>query len=793
VAQRALPAIPRTRWITAACALALPGCGAIRLPFVNAPPAAATAPAPTPAAPAAPVIVAPPTGSGLAESEWPNTTPNPDLQGLTDGIVSRTRTALFTPATRRSLCGDSADPTALRARADAVVEILRPLRGLLGRAIGTLQSDDPTLRDLFTVLEELVSQRSPSVTDVSSGLAWVVGDAYARVVCAPENSVPHAAAAVVAMANEPLHVRRFLEKLAVAPVEAPRERTRYWTARTDLTEFAGQLLAELSATGDGVASAGTATLAQAAVEGAPFTCDPGALHRFDVGGPGNGNRVAELGELVGMRLHCRNNARTRMLSQSIVVGDQIPPGLVYVGRETVVPEVDAGGEFDLPVGPVYLSSALGATPIALGLRVVDSATGATGNLRITFQPMAVSVDEVGLTPFEEDLPGSSTEDSAAGAGPGDHLETRVALGTQQGLLPTVDGVEPALAADRAIFNFGALATPATLGDPSRANRFVSADDFDVSVGSPEAFESLDLRSPVALARLPNRRVARVRLGLTIESPTMLATIARGLAAESIFTAATALAQSQGISASESWAALSRAGALVAPVSAQVASWAEADRTRVGAAEHPDDAAVLAAVGALRAARLLDAATERSLRARFVAVNPRALWAIDSMVRLGLLDEAGANALRSAAQERVSVAIDDPSRTRLVRWAELAARLAEQATELLRGIDPSTADPAQALASEALMRNALLAALGRPLRDAAPPAANAPAEGREDSDDDRHHRRSEHRSERHPERSRAQPDLRPVFAGIAAAAAAPIPPLPTWRFERFVSFPVESRP
>ena len=739
------------------------------------------------------------TGAVRLESNWPDGEPSTDLQRTAYELIQRTQGWLATADGRRELCPRSGAPddmlTALAATKDLTARFFPHLK----RSMQGAEGADPVLHALLDVSRGLLSIHPPVVDDVTHGLMWVEADAYRRMVCQPGAKVPLVVGAFVAMVNERAHLLGLLDAWVSAPITAPAQAGSYWTQRSDLGQIADRTLTALSATGPDVDDDSTAVMAQATVTGAPFTCEAGALHRFDLGSPGGSNHVLESGELLGLRLRCRNIRRTRMVSQSIVgmanqsiLTTPATPGIVYLGGETVVPEVNAGMEFDLAVGPIYLSSDTDARAATLDLRVESSGAPEPGTLHLAFRPITVETTEISFaTPPDEDRPGSSESDSEGPglAGPDDRLELLVRTGVTQGFAPTLGPVTFALPADGSVFSLDAMGNQDFAPDTAGAGRFVSVDDLDIHVGPRTAFQTLDQRTPVALARLRGNRVARVQISVGIDSPTTLATVAQGLAPAAVLNATGLLAQRQGITAPAAFAALTRAGALLSTITSQLHSWDERD----GAThDGPDDGVVSAALVVLRTAHLLSPESARSLHASLTPSDPRALWAVDVMEHLGMVDASSAAALRANALGRGDGPMSDAVRKRLWRWSTLATifnmeQSGANASLILSGVDLLTADPTAVLGNATVLRNVLAIALDAPVRGDAAPAAVTTGGGRHGRHAGGHGENVE------PAAPMRGGNMGSILEGVAAACSTSSTPLPTWSFQRYVLLPIESAP
>jgi hypothetical protein len=778
---RALGAVALLASATAACgSTTLPPRSSASTASANASSASANASSAIPIA-----------GDGLPESDWLDGEPSSNLQQVSDELAQRTLGWLATQAGRNELCALSRAPNATQAGANATKQLTQPLFPMTIRAMRSAELSDPVLHSLLDASRALLMAHPPAVTDVAHGLMWVEADAYRRAVCQPGANTPLIAGAFVAMVNERAHLLGLLDAWVSAPITAPAQPGSYWTQRSDLRQIADRTLTALSETGPAVDDHSTAVMAQATVSGAPFTCEPGALHRFDLGSSGGSNHVLESGELLGVRLRCRNVRRTRMVSQSLLFASGAP-GIVYVGGETVLPEVNAGEEFDLPVGPIYVSSVTDARAATLTLRVESSGAPEEGALRLSFRPITVETTGISFaTPPDEDRPGSSVSDPQGDglAGPDDRLELLLRTSITPGFAPTLGPLTFALPADGSVFNLDAMDNLDFAPDRVGAGQFVSVDDLDIRVGPREAFTGLDVSAPVALARLRGNRVARVAISVGIDSPTTLATVAQGLAPAAVLAATGLLAQRQGITAPAAFAALTRAGRLLSPVTAQLRAWEASSHE---AAEPPDDNAVSGALAALRAAHLISPATVRSLQTSMSPSDPRALWAVDVMEHLGMVDGSSAAALRANATGRSDGAMSEALRIRLTRWTTLLTALNADSSgpspsAVLRDVDVLTAEPSETLRNATVLRNVLAIALEAPLRgDGAPAAVTA--------DDGRHGR---HRGSHGDNAEAAAPtrgdNMGSILEGVAAACSTSSSPLPTWSFQRYVLLPIESAP
>ena len=246
------------------------------------------------------------TSAPRLESNWPDGEPSTDLQRTANDLILRTQGWLATPEGRRELCPPSATPDDMQRAQAATRDLTARFFPHLKRSLQDAEGADPVLHALLDASRSLMSVPTPAVDGVAQGLMWVEADSYRRMVCQPGAKIPQIAAAFFAMVNERTHLLGILEAWVSAPITAPPQPVGYWTQRSDLGQIADRTLTTLSATGPEVDDHNTAVMAQATVTGAPFTCDAGAVHRFDLGNPGGGNHVLESGELLGLRLRCRN-------------------------------------------------------------------------------------------------------------------------------------------------------------------------------------------------------------------------------------------------------------------------------------------------------------------------------------------------------------------------------------------------------------------------------------------------------------------------------------------------------
>jgi len=719
---------------------------------------------------------------------------NPSLQAILRDVSARTKTQLATSADRGVLCGPATTPDSARARARAAQSLLVPIHPLLSRRTAEMNAAEPALRALVDASEALLDAANPSVSRVTDGLMWALAEAYARKVCESDADVPALATAAIAMANEDPFVRSQLSTLFTTPIVPAAVRGRYWTKRDDLVGSASGALTARAAAAPALRP-GAPTFGQAAVSGAPFSCESELLRTFDRSGPGDDNGVHEGGEVFGVTLRCTNTSGQRMLSQSLVLADPVTAHVVLGREEIVVPEAAPGETFEVPLGPLYVANSAGPRPDPLALRVLSSRGSSEGTMALRFQPLAVTVLEVGFSAPDEDLPGSSEQDDSPAFGPNDRFEVQVRTRVPLDFAPRVNGVSLAHEPDSAIFDLGSLAVPDVVADPNgESGTFFTVDDLDGRVGSREMCATLDVRSPLAIVRVPRRRFAKIDIGLSVSSPITQAQIASRLAPVSFFAASTTLGQQQRIPTRAAWDALRNAGSALEPAVALHNRWKEEnERARNAPPPTPDpdvvSTRVAEAVRVLEQSRVIDAATRRALLALFPAPcpgsdatpscgAPRANVRVDPgtlsrfMLLCHALGERDANSecenlLRAMATPAPEVSAEQiesrvPLARRLLKWSMLASAFGDDAWKILAGIDVRTSDPEAFLSNDRALRNALAASVDAPLSEGTPtPAGGSTA-----------------------------PTSPAFLRAVALAATTSIPSLPTWTLSRFVSLPLE---
>ena len=716
------------------------------------------------------VVAAPPTGPGQIESDWPVGMASADLQGLARDLMARTRAQLATDRQRETLCGNPTDRALRGRRSQATQDLTAPLYPLLQRSLSDAATADPAVSVLLAATQRLVAGAHPVVNESAGGLMWVVADAYARMVCQPHPDLPAVATSAIAMVTERDYLLASLDVLFAHPVAETADPNRYWTARNDLTTFVGETFAKLSAGGADGDVAADAVVAQVTVTGAPFTCDAGAAHTFDRGGSGDSNGVVESGEILGMTLHCRNTSGQRMISQSLLVGERVPAGIVVARDEVVIAEVDAGGDFDLELGPIFLAHSAGDRPSPLELRVQTSPSRDTGAIQLTFQPLQVDVGGVEFSAFDEDRAGSSEPDSSLAMGPDDHFETQVRVTVPVGFAPTVGAVSLAFPADASLFQWEPLASPVCVPDANpEPGHFITADDLDGHVATLEVCRTLDTTSPVALARVAGKRFANVDVAVTIDSPITLAQVGTGLASVGVFSAAMSLGQRQGIPTQRAWTALRVAADLLRPAAATVSAL-DTPSTAWPPPPPPPAAEVAervtAALHVLVSARLMTAAEASSLRCPFTALATAAV-----------LNAQMETCVAFAQLNPEQAAVQESFVRHLVGWAQVVEALGDSARALLFGVDLRAAEPKDLFTNPTVLRNALIKALGAPLVGSAGGAATAPV---------RRWRRGAAQSAG----SVGGASDSALFEVVTNGVKSPFADLPRWSFRRYAAIPLE---